>query len=486
MAMALTYDPTFSSVHIALTGITPDGSVRIEKSANNGPPWETVRGGIALPILIGEGELDDYEFFADVENFYRVLRVDPIPGLVLTGALGGYASTPDDPTLDVIGDIDLRADLALVNWEPNAVTYILSKYYVTGDQRSYSLRLSSNNLLSLVWSPDGTNPSGISREANEELPIGADGRLAVRATLDVDNGSGGHSVSFYTAPTIEGPWTQLGTSVTAVGTTSIFAGTAPLEVSGRDGGTAGLVGAGTVLAVEVRDGINGTEVANPDFAAQPTGTATFDDDAGRTWTINGTATISGEFIEDGSITPSLNGETWLKSIKHPNLNRMIPSPDYRPIQRASRAGLYNIKGRSTPIAVYDVYSSRWYTIETVTYTLADARDMDLILAAGGTWFLHVPLENDQECFTDPVSGLPGGYVEIQSATMSHDARGRPEMQWVLPLRVVTPPGPEITGTLLTWGTVERLYGSWTALWASNPTWRDLWNQIGSPDDLVVL
>jgi hypothetical protein len=70
--------------------------------------------------------------------------------------------------------------------------------------------------------------------------------------------------------------------------------------------------------------------------------------------------------------------------------------------------------------------------------------------------------------------------------MTQAVPGSSTTRWVLPVRIIAPPGPEIAGTLLNWETVKRLYGSWTALWASNPTWRDVWNQIMDPEDAVVL
>ncbi|MGH9247984.1 MAG: hypothetical protein ACRD0W_00465 [Acidimicrobiales bacterium] len=192
----------------------------------------------------------------------------------------------------------------------------------------------------------------------------------------------------------------------------------------------------------------------------------------------------GTVLETDSITPDLAGATWLKSIKYPALNRAIPTPDYRPIQRAARSGVYNIKGKVDPIAAHDAWTSRWWTMETVTESLVAARDMDLVLAAGGTFFVHVPAETENECFTNPVSGMPGGYVLIVNSTQIHMVGGSHGMGWTLPVRVVEPPGPEIAGTTITWEGARRLYGSWEALWASNPTWRDLWGQIMDPEDAI--
>src|SRR5690606_12417880 len=59
-------------------------------------------------------------------------------------------------------------------------------------------------------------------------------RVALRATLDVDDGNGNHVVTFYSAPTIAGPWIQLGDPQIASGTTSIFSGNADLCIGSID------------------------------------------------------------------------------------------------------------------------------------------------------------------------------------------------------------------------------------------------------------
>jgi hypothetical protein len=116
-------------------------------------------------------------------------------------------------------------------------------------------------------------------------------RLAVRAQLDVDNGASGWTVTFSTAPTADGTFTQLGDLVTGTPATSIFAGTQELRVGNNAGGAE--VAAGFVYGASVRSGLvgAGSEVANPDFSAQAPGAGSFSDAAGRTWTLIGNADI---------------------------------------------------------------------------------------------------------------------------------------------------------------------------------------------------
>ncbi|MGW0495040.1 hypothetical protein ACWD0Z_06255 [Streptomyces sp. NPDC003007] len=203
---------------------------------------------------------------------------------------GGDASTPDTAALDITGDIDVRVDLTLLNWlqpEPGTtgIFDLFAKYASTG--RSWLLGTLDDTVL-FRWSQDGTN---LLNAQSAPLPIPADGRLALRATLDVDNGSGGRTITFYTAPTMAGPWTQLGSPVVQAGTTSI----ANTDTAVKVGDATNFVfteALGRIHAAEVRNGIGGTVVAAPDFTVQAAGTTSFVDSAGRSWTVNGAASIT--------------------------------------------------------------------------------------------------------------------------------------------------------------------------------------------------
>lgn len=215
-----------------------------------------------------------------------------IPGdvyLRLPGSGGSRASTPDVAALDITGDIDIRIDLKLNQWVPEEVAIELAgKYVITGNQRSWLLHLEDDRTIRFRWSTNGT--ALIERSSAVFTPPPSE-RMAIRVTLDVDNGSGSHTITFYTAATIAGPWTTLSTQ-TVAGTTSIFASTAPLDI-GDVAGIGSVEPSGRVYAAQIRNGIAGTVVANPDFTAQTPGAASFADSAGRTWTLAGGAEIAG-------------------------------------------------------------------------------------------------------------------------------------------------------------------------------------------------
>lgn len=480
MTIGLSYDSNLSRVQIALSGYD-DGTVRIERSTNQ-LFWTTVRGGVELPIISGSASLNDAEFTPDVQNFYRTLALDPPPGLVLDGSGADYASTPDNAALDITGDIDIRVDATLVNWNPGSIQTLVGKYNPTGDQRSYSLHITTAGLLRLIWSTAGTSGSGVGTSSAVTPGAGAGQRLAVRVTLDVNNGAAGRTVTFYTAPTMDGPWTILDAPIVTAGTTSIHSGTAEMRVGTNAGATETVNG--IIHAVEVRNGISGTAVANPDFAAQDNGDTSFVDNAGRTWTVNGSAEIRGEVLETNSITPDLDGTIWLKVPVFPFLNREVECIISGDVERPSRTGIFEIKGRSLPVAVTDFHGSQQFTLVITTRTMEEARDMDLILALGKTMLIHVPQEDTSGC--GPLMAVPGGYVQVGDVTQRRAVPGSRIYSYTLPCVVVAPPGPDVIPTSLIWGTVFNLYGDWNALIASNPTWADLLATVGSPEDTVVL
>lgn len=207
---------------------------------------------------------------------------------------GHYASTPDAAALDITGDIDIRFEADLVNWQSNFEdpdfrrVELLGKVQ-SGGNHSWVVFIYEDRLV-LEWSADGTNTLTATSTIAPTIP--QDGRLTIRVTLDVNNGAGGRTTTFYTGTGgVEGSFTQLGEAVTDTGTTSIFSSTAILRVGEGSNVLFGKA-KGKVLAAQVRNGIGGSVVANPDFTAQTDGATSFVDSAGRTWSLSGSAAIT--------------------------------------------------------------------------------------------------------------------------------------------------------------------------------------------------
>ncbi|MFI7234433.1 hypothetical protein [Streptomyces cyaneofuscatus] len=213
------------------------------------------------------------------------LRVS-VPGpesyLALDGSTTSCARTPDTGVLDITGDIDLRCE-ATCDWSSGSQA-LLGKWDSVANQRSYLLRI-TDGVLYLNWSTAGT----VTASAWTSLPA-LPRRAALRATLDVNNGASGYTVSFYWAASMDGPWTLIAAPVGA-GVTSIFNSTMPLEV-GPVAATGVPPVNGRVHRAEVRNGIGGTVVANFDARVLAPGTTGWTDSAGRTWSVIGNAKVT--------------------------------------------------------------------------------------------------------------------------------------------------------------------------------------------------
>ncbi|MFE2323579.1 hypothetical protein ACFXD5_06595 [Streptomyces sp. NPDC059385] len=208
--------------------------------------------------------------------------------LATTGATGDNIATPDHASLDIVGDIDARVELT-AHWTDAIQQTMIGKWSVADGNRSWVWRI-INGQSHFVWSPTGLSAGALVAIVNlPALPH----RAALRATLDVDNGAGGWTGSVYWATSLDGPWTLAGTA-TGTGTTSIFSGTAPLEIAPTQFTTAGarLPWRGRLHRAEVRSSIGGTAVANPDVRAKAVGTTSWTDAAGRTWTVAGAAAVT--------------------------------------------------------------------------------------------------------------------------------------------------------------------------------------------------
>lgn len=207
-------------------------------------------------------------------------RSGPGVSLQLPGTTTNHASTPDHASLDITGDIDLRAKIDPDSWTAAAPQTIISKG--SGSTASYRFRLTASGGLGLLWSPDGaafpTADSTVAVGGTPGVP------LWVRGTLDVDNGAGGRTATFYTSP--DGvTWTQLGAPVTQAGVTSFQSSTGVLEVGTRSGGTGDFF-TGRIYAAQVLSGIGGSVAFSADFSAQAEGTLSFVEATGKTVTVN--------------------------------------------------------------------------------------------------------------------------------------------------------------------------------------------------------
>jgi len=233
-------------------------------------------GGSALDLRLGSS-------LAANSNDPRWLGVEDRGYVYLPGVASNRLTVPDEAALDITGDIDLRALVALDDWTPAAEQGIVAKFNSDTSQVSYRLAARTNGQLRFYWSVNGSTQ--LNQSSTAEVPASDGSPLWVRVTLDVDNGASGHAVTFYTSQD-GSTWTQLGNVITGVGTTSIFSGSQPVEIGAVNSGTATSM-SGRVYRAQVLNGIDGSTVLDVDCDALTSGSATsFTATTGQTVTIN--------------------------------------------------------------------------------------------------------------------------------------------------------------------------------------------------------
>lgn len=215
------------------------------------------------------GHIGDHEVLHARHNRYLLAPVQ-----------GFAASTPrpveSDYTTPLTGDLDIRAKALLDDAGGTSVEAASMGDFDNGQSGTGWGFLTG--FFPVFWCyQSGALVYVESTNYDPDILIGAP--MWQRVTVDLDNGSGGYTVTFYYSDDDGATWTLLSEIVTSEGTLSIDATTFPLCVGGdavaQDGSwpemtrQAGGWPAGLVLKVEVRSGIGGTVIASPDFTGAP-------------------------------------------------------------------------------------------------------------------------------------------------------------------------------------------------------------------------
>ena len=183
------------------------------------------------------------------------------------------------------GTISARVDCKITDWIGNHVLF--AKWGATGQ----SWGMWTNGTGTIEWAIfDGTN----NYFTSSKIPIPYFGnRIAIRVDYTIATGS----TTFYWAPTMSGSWTQFGP--TSIVQTAGSIPTTPTSISGAPG-QAVQVGNGTTTLpgtygefYEAQLISTGVTIADPVFTSQTIGVSSFVDAQSNTWTLSGTAELSG-------------------------------------------------------------------------------------------------------------------------------------------------------------------------------------------------
>jgi hypothetical protein len=203
-------------------------------------------------------------------NQARFLTHDGRNYLRAVAATNNVARTPTKTGFNV-DDLDFEIDFAAVSWTPVSSSSLASIYGSSG-QRRWWLFVRSAGTLDLTHSFDGTATTSATSTAATGLA--ANTLATIRVTRSASTGN----IVFY----VNG--VQLGAPV-ATDPGPLFGSSAGL-VLGNISSEAALPLAGRNFGARLRDGINGTLVADFDPSRGNFNSATIGSATGETWTIN--------------------------------------------------------------------------------------------------------------------------------------------------------------------------------------------------------
>jgi hypothetical protein len=464
--ITLTYDQVLSRVRVTGSGFVDTTHVTFERSTDR-ITWTTVRGGVNVPVAAGMARIDDYEFSPNVLNYYRVTGPSSI-SYVSTGTAAhqnNASVTPGIPAGVQTGDLLLinAAIRTISTATPNTPTGYSALAGVTGSRLFGKIATSSAEVAPTVSFTGGA----ANNTTSAQMSLFRGAALAVVDAQGLVNlsqqnmpfpsltTSNDEELVVYVGQKID-DWTSVDT---VVGATEIG------ESSSTLGDDQGIVWdyrvapqAGTIVPA-------GSFVVTGGAAA-----------VSFTYLVGISAT---SFTVTGSITP-LDDRIWIKSLSRPFLNRALECVnDISDIVRQARNGVFDVVGRSFPVAVTDVRGSRRFSIKTITSTTQDRENFDFLLASGDPVYVQSP----------PGSPVPRIYAVIQDTSENRPLRSptcnTDYRVFTLPLIEVAAPGPDVVGSVGTWQTVVNTYATWADVIAANATWFDLLSLVGSPSEVIV-
>lgn len=285
----------------------PTDAIGLRARLQVGDTWEDITPHVQMPITITRGRqaatgpvryttcamklLDPDGRYAPRNPlgrwFGRIGRNTPLEVSVLTDAHWLDIAADSDTTatagtaVDVAGDLDVRLDVACARWgDPGGEVELIGRYAPLTEVSGWALVVGTSGGLTIGW---GTGGQFAILSPSAPVPADPGERITVRVTVEV--GDTGSTVTYYTGPSVDGPWTQLGDTQAgpawAVGN--------PTGVPLAIGDLAVFTAVGShrrVYAAQIRDGVDGTIVAAPDFTAAPLDAEELTDSAGVPWALS--------------------------------------------------------------------------------------------------------------------------------------------------------------------------------------------------------
>lgn len=462
MTLNATYNDDLARVQLAVTGAGGASDYALFERSTDQITWTQVRGGQTVSLVAGACSLDDYEFTAGVTNYYRASYVDTglLPSFVAAGtaATGNNTSVvPAAPAGLATGDLKL----ILASIRNSGAGTVVTPAGWTKVAESGNLAL-----LARVHQPGDTPPTvtfagGVVNA--DTLAQMACFRNSQSSPTDVHGLLNGSSQNVAMASI-----TQIGRGMILYlgwkqddmtsSTTPTFA-TKIGDVSSTAGDDASMFW---------------------DFFSEPDGNAGLPFGGDTVTITGGVAAISRSIVvqfpavtyasqDTTNVAPAMT-DVWLKNVLRPNLNRKVEPVNRIQVSRKSRSGVFDIVGRTMPIAVTDVRGGREFDLTLFVEDYTERDELDNTLATGDVMFLHIP----------PGNPTDSAYVLVGNTSWS-DATGI----YGLPLTEVAAPDGTLVGDTILWLDVIAEYATWSAVIGDEPTWSDLLSQIAPGDSVIV-
>lgn len=184
------------------------------------------------------------------------------------GAGGSFLSAANTGSWDTgTGRLTVEFEIEPDDPTPTADQVVVARHLGLSDH-PWKIAVTTTGALELTWDDV---IAGTTRTHTTAAAAVVAGRKSYRVELEPDNGASEAEARFYSADSLDGPWSSIGVAVTSAGAGELVSSSADLFVSGSDSGTvdpyAGLVYgvriSGGVPASLMLDGTAGTSADTP-------------------------------------------------------------------------------------------------------------------------------------------------------------------------------------------------------------------------------
>lgn len=481
MALTSTFDAPNSRVQLAVTGIPvlTGLPVYVERQVS-GSAWTFVRGAAPAYPNAATFNVNDYEFTPNVLNSYRA-RTDVLYDTFVRTSTSTWGNADSGQTYVATGgtatDFNVAAGIGTMKQSSNTVVRSQTIAGVAADANAYIDMAVSANIL-------GGSMFGalVLRRVDASNYYYAALEFTAGATINLTI----NKVVAGVTTTIAGPFATGLTTVAAhlyrlrfqsIGT-SLFAKVWDPTVTTTEPNAFSLTISDNSLTAG--NGVGVWSFAATGNTNLATATVNFD-----SYHVGDLATTNPAFASLGtaSVTPAQVG-AWFKFPLRPFLNQAVNLCNWSDEVRPARGEVFQVLGRSLPIAVTELRQSRQFTMTVVTVDSASAEQLSLALGFGDIVYLQTPGPGVY-CGLARRSYPQACYAFLGDVTIARALDGRPWYVVTIPATQVSPPDYMVPGASSTWQGIINGFSTWSTVISTFPTWNDVLNYQSSPANEIV-